>query len=145
MGVHLAVALDCRARTLNRCNLLILKWRREWDSDSRIPRAINKLGDLYCRGRRDCQECRGALPGIARGTTTVSLILWMIVRRSKPRLLSETMMPERVTRGLPPLAGRDPAGAYGLHACRRFMIHRSSDTADRPSRDVVRRTFSGPS
>jgi hypothetical protein len=32
-----------RLTVLDRANLLILQWRREWDSDSLNPRLLNKL------------------------------------------------------------------------------------------------------
>jgi hypothetical protein len=39
---------------------------REWDSHSGPPSSINKLRDRGCQGCRYRQQCRGALPDIAR-------------------------------------------------------------------------------
>src|SRR4029450_4866353 len=49
----------------DRGKLLILLWRREWDSNSRASFRFCKLQIARCQGCRKCQRCRRALHRIA--------------------------------------------------------------------------------
>jgi hypothetical protein len=60
------VAPDCILWRFNPRKLLILNWRREWDSDSGASFRFCKLQIPHCQGCRRCQRCRRALPAIAR-------------------------------------------------------------------------------
>ena len=48
------------------CKLLILNWRREWDSFSKRVNRICKLQKRDCRKCHKCHRSRGPLPAIAR-------------------------------------------------------------------------------